>query len=39
VGRALEKLGFKHCGWDPKIWRKYYKNRKIEKIIEHGRYF
>ncbi|WP_251951764.1 sulfotransferase [Salinibacter ruber] len=39
MGRALEVLGFKHCGWDPKIWRDYYRNRKIEKIIEHGRYF
>jgi hypothetical protein len=39
MGRALEVLGFKHCGWDPKIWREYYKDRKIEKIIVHGRYF
>ena len=39
VGRAFEMLGYENCSFDRKIWRDYFANRKIVKLLEHAAKF
>ncbi|GAB4552593.1 MAG: hypothetical protein Tsb0014_46360 [Pleurocapsa sp.] len=34
-GRALEMLGYKHSSFNTTVWRKFYKNNEIVKILQY----
>ena len=38
-GKAMQNLGFKHCGWDKYVWRELYKKGKLEKLIQYAQEF
>jgi len=39
LGKSLEMLGYRHIGFNKKVWEQYYKNNKIEKILNYASKF
>ncbi len=34
-GKALQMLGYRHSSFNPKVWRRYYRNSEIVKILQY----
>lgn len=35
VGKSLEMLGYRNTSFNQKVWRKYYKNNQIDKVLKY----
>lgn len=35
IGKSLEMLGYRHSSFNKKVWRNYYANNRIEKILKY----